>query len=119
MDRRTRNVFVIGLIVVIAASVGAAILLNASTAKPGGSASAPSVVGVIVGVRSEGLDRVTGFDLRTTDGSTLDFTVGDLENGAAFPPGHLVEHQATAQPVQVWFVIEGDTSVAIRIEDAP
>jgi len=57
--------------------------------------------------------------VRTQDGATIALTVGDLENGAAFPPGHLVEHQATAQPVRVWYVVEGQANVAIRIEDAP
>ena len=61
------------------------------------------MTGVIVGVDSEGLDQVRGFSLRTDDGVTLAFTIGALENGAAFPPGHLVEHQATAQPVRVWY----------------
>ncbi len=68
---------------------------------PGAPAGATGRDGVIVAVRSEGLDRVNGFDLRTIDQGTLAFTLGDLENGAEFPPGHLVEHQATAQPVRV------------------
>jgi len=119
VDPRTRNVFVIGLLVVIAVSIAAAILLSGTTADPDSSTNAPSVVGVIVGVQSEGLDRVRGFDLRTAEGATTAFIIGDLENGAAFPPGHLVEHQATAQSVRVWFVMEGEAKVAIRIEDAP
>lgn len=83
------------------------------------SANASSVIGVIVGVESEGLDRVRGFSVRTQDGSTVAFSLGTLENGVAFPPGHLVEHQATAQLVRIWYVTEGDAKVAIRIEDAP
>ena len=118
MDPRTRNVFVIGLFVLIAVS-GGAVLLSMATTDRQGSASAPSVVGVIVGVESEGIDRVRGFDLRTGDGATIAFTLGDLENGVTFPPGHLVEHQATAQAVRVWYVTEGEAKVAIRVEDAP
>lgn len=118
MDRRTRNVFVIGLLAVIAVTGGAAYLLSAA-GDPRGSANAPSVVGVIVGVQAEGLDQVRAFSLRTGAGATLAFTVGDLENGSTFPPGHLAEHQATAQPVRVWYETEGDVNVAIRIEDAP
>lgn len=120
MDRRTRNLFAVGLLAVIAATGLAAILLS-GTGKGTtiGSADAPSVVGVIVGVQSEGLDKVRGFSLRTQDGATLTFTIGILENGASFPPGHLVEHQATAQAVRVWYRIEGATKVAIRLEDAP
>jgi len=116
MDRRTRNLFLLALVVLIAATATAALLLNGTGSN--GSATAPSVVGVIVGVDSEGLDRVRGFALRTTDGLTESFSIGPLENGTAFPPGHLVEHQATAQPVRVWYRTEGSTMVAIRLEDA-
>ena len=56
--------------------------------------------------------------VRTTEQGTLTFVVGDLENGAAVPPGHLVEHQATAQPVRVWYRAEAGEKVAIRLEDA-
>lgn len=120
MDRRTRNLFVLVLVAVIAATGGAAILLSGTgVGGSAGSASSPSVVGVIVGVQSEGLDKVRGFSLRTRDGATFEFTIGGLENGVAFPPGHLVEHQATAQPVQIWYRTEGETKVAIRLEDAP
>jgi hypothetical protein len=120
MDRRTRNLFALALVLVIAATGGAAILLSSTGASViRGSADAPSVVGVIVGVDSEGLDKVRGFSLRSAEGTTTVFTIGTLENGVAFPPGHLVEHQATAQPVRVWYRTDGETMVAIRLEDAP
>jgi hypothetical protein len=108
---------VLALVLLLAASAGAALLLNGSATLR--SATAPSVDGVIVRVDSEGLDRVRGFTLRTGTGATEAFTIGTLENPTAFPPGHLVEHQATAQPVRVWYLIEGSTKVAIRLEDAP
>jgi len=117
MDRRTRNLFTLVLVLLVAATAGAAILLN-GPATPG-SATAPSVVGVIVGVESEGLDKVRGFTLRTGGGVTEAFMIGALENGTAFPPGHLVEHQATAQLVRVWYQVQGSAMVAIRLEDAP
>jgi hypothetical protein len=119
VDRRTRNVFVIGLVVLIAAVGGAAVLLGGSPSEPGGSANAPSVVGVIVGVDSESLVRVRAITLRTAGGVTEEFAIGDLENAAALPPGHLAEHQATGDPVKVWYQMEGDLKVAIRIDDAP
>ncbi len=119
MERRTRNLFALVLVVVIAVTGGAAILFGGnSVADPGGSANAPSVVGVIVGVQSEGLDKVRGFTLRTADGVSTPFAIGILENGAAFPPGHLVEHQATAQRIRVWYRTEGAVNIAIRLEDA-
>jgi len=119
VDGQTRRLFALVFVVALAATAFVAILLNGGTDGPDGSASGASVIGVVVGVQSEGLDRVRGLTVRTQDGATIAFTVGDLENGAAFPPGHLVEHQATAQPVRVWYVVEGQANVAIRIEDAP
>lgn len=119
MQRRTRNLFAFILVVVIAVTGGAAILLGGNAvADPGGSANAPSVVGVIVGVQSEGLDKVRGFALRTDDGASIAFAIRSLENGLEFPPGHLVEHQATAQRIRVWYRTEGEVKVAIRLEDA-
>ena len=119
MDRRTRNLFIVALLVVIGLTGAAAYLLGGTSIHdPDAPAGAQAAVGVIVGVRSEGLDRVSGFDLRTTDQGTLAFVLGDLDNGAEFPPGHLVEHQATAQPVRVWYRTEDGIRVAVRLEDA-
>jgi hypothetical protein len=115
MDRRTRNLFALALVAVIAVTGGASVLF--SSGGPGGNRQ--SVDGVIVAVDSAGLDQVRGFSLRTVGGETIDFAVGSLENGAEFPPGHLAEHQATAEPVRVSFVTEGETRVAVRIDDAP
>jgi hypothetical protein len=119
VDRRTRNLFVAALVVVIAVTGAAAVLLGGSAVRdPDAPAGAQAVVGVIVGVESEGLDKVGGFDLRTTDQGTITFVLGELDNGAEFPPGHLVEHQATAQPVRVWYRTEGGQRIAVRLEDA-
>lgn len=119
MDRGTRNLFALVLIAVIGVTGAAALLLGATgRPDPAAPSGATPVVGVIVGVQAQGLDRVTGFTLRTTDRGSLQFAIGDLENGAEFPPGHLVEHQATAQPVRVWYRTEGGVMVAIRLEDA-
>lgn len=119
VDRRTRNLFLAALVIVIALTGAAAFLLGGSAIRdPDAPAGAQAAVGVIVGVESAGLDKVTGFDLRTTDQGTLVFKLGDLDNGAEFPPGHLVEHQATAQPVRVWYRTEDGVRVAVRLEDA-
>jgi hypothetical protein len=119
VDRRSRNLFLVALVVVIGLTGAAAFLLGGTAVRgPDGPPGAQAAVGVIVGVDSEGLDRVTGFDLRTTDQGTLAFLLGDLDNGAVFPPGHLVEHQATAQPVRVWYRTEDGVRVAVRLEDA-
>ncbi len=119
MDRRSRNLFIAALVVVIGLTGAAAFLLGGTAVRdPDGPAGAQAAVGVIVAVRSEGLDKVSGFDLRTTDQGTLTFVLGELDNGAEFPPGHLVEHQATAQPVRVWYRTEDGVRVAVRLEDA-
>jgi hypothetical protein len=119
VDRRTRNLFALAFGVVIVVTAAAALLLGGSKADPGPPADARTVVGVIVGVDSAGLDKVNGFTLRTTDQGSIEFRIGVLENGAQFPPGHLVEHQASAQPVRVWYQTDGSARVAIRLEDAP
>jgi len=82
------------------------------------SVPASPVVGVVLKVDSAGLDKVSGFTLRTDAGQTLVLSIGVLENGAQFPPGHLAEHLATAAPVRVWFRDENGTLVVYRIEDA-
>jgi hypothetical protein len=76
-------------------------------------------VGVVVSVDSVSLTDVRGFSIRTPDGRTVEFRVGQLENGAQFPPGHLGEHQATAAPILVTYRNEEGERVAIRLEDAP
>jgi hypothetical protein len=120
VDRRTRILFLLVLVAVVAlAGVGAIVLGSTSLRDPDAPAGATSLDGVIIGVQAEGLDRVAGFTLRTADGASVAFVIGVLDNGAEFPPGHLVEHQATAQPVRVWYRVEGADKVAVRLEDAP
>ena len=117
MDSRTRNIFVGILVVVVGLTAAAAILLG-STGSPAPPSGAESVEGVILAVDSAGLTDIKGFDLRAPDGTSLTFSLERLENGATFPPGHLVEHQASASPVRVWYTSEGGILYAIRIEDA-
>ena len=119
MDGRTRYLFVVALVAVVILGLGSAILLSAGGS---GTATEPtdtqSIVGVVVGVDSAGLDKVSGFTLRTGAGESLEFDLRDLENGAQFPPGHLQEHQATGGPVRVWYRIANGVRLAIRLEDA-
>ncbi len=75
--------------------------------------------GVVVAVDAVSLTDVRGFTIRTADGRTVVFRVGRLENGAAFPPGHLAEHAATATQVVVTYRTEDGALVAVRIEDGP
>ncbi len=119
MDRRTRNLFAVVLVVVIAVTGGAALLLSdTSLLDPDGPPDTTRVEGVVVAVDSSGLAAVSGFTLRRPGGETLEFRLGELENGMDFPPGHLAEHQATAQPVVVYYRVEGNERFAVRLEDA-
>ena len=76
------------------------------------------IVGVVTDVESGGLNEVSSFDLRTDDGTSYTFEIGDLENAAEFPPGHLREHMATSSPVRVFFEVDGDRLLVTRLEDA-
>jgi hypothetical protein len=120
VDRRTRNVFALLLVVIVAVTGGAALLLSDTSipVDPEGSPPSTFVEGVVIAVDSDGLGDVRGFTLRRPGGETLDFLLGELENPTDFPPGHLAEHQATAAPVRVWYQMEGDGRFAVRIEDA-
>ena len=83
-------------------------------------AQAPSMeTGLVVAVDSSGLTDVRGFSIRTGDGRTIAFRIGVLENGAQFPPGHLLEHAATGVKVVVTYRQENGELVAIRLDDAP
>jgi hypothetical protein len=99
-----------------------------STAVPGspapsgsGSGSLASVAspveGIVVRIVATGLNEVQGFSILTLDGETIDFRMGPLVNAEQFPPGHLSEHQATSDPVRVYFEIDGGERVARRIDD--
>lgn len=100
---------------VAAITIASALWLNQPTNHP----ETGEVVGVVVAVDSEGLGQVRSFTLRLPGGEQQAFSLRALQNGTAFPPGHLAEHQATAAPVLVTYRVEGTERLAIRLEDAP
>ena len=121
MDRRTRNLFALTLVIVIALTGGLAILLGGGSTilAPTPPADAATIDGVVIAVDAKSLTDVRSFALRTTDGRVLTFGLTDLENGAQFAPGHLAEHQATAIPIRVWYR-DGPTMLeAVFLQDAP
>ena len=75
--------------------------------------------GLVTAVEASGLTNVRGFTIRTDDGRTVVFRIGVLENGAQFPPGHLLEHRATGVKIVVTYRPENGELVAVRLEDAP
>jgi hypothetical protein len=119
VDRRTRILFAALLIAVVLGTALAAFLLSdpSELDLPPGTESMTGVVVQVDG--SGGLGNVSGFVLRQPGGELAEFSLRELRNGTQFPPGHLAEHQATAEPVQVWFRMDGDERLALRLEDAP
>ncbi|MEA2622612.1 MAG: hypothetical protein QOH61_1522 [Chloroflexota bacterium] len=76
--------------------------------------------GIVVNVQSQSLTEIDAFELRTAEGQILTFAVGPITfDGGSFPPQHLREHQALAQPVLVTYRVEDGRNVAIKLEDAP
>jgi hypothetical protein len=118
VDRPTRTLFAVLLIGIVVVTALAAILIQ----EPSGPDLVPGteqMTGVVVAVDSSGLADVRGFVLRRPGGELVEFSLRALENGTQFPPGHLAEHQATAEPVRVVFRTEGAERLALRLEDAP
>jgi hypothetical protein len=118
VDRRTRNLFVLVLLLVVGFTGGAALILGGTGPAPEPSGGGSFMDGVVVGVDAQGLGDVRSFQLRRVDRVVVVFQLDRLANGDQFPPGHLAEHQATAQPVRVWYVMEGEQRFAVRLEDA-
>jgi len=120
VDRRTRTLFAALLAAIVIGTAVAAILLSETrTADPDAPAGTTDMTGVVVGVEGQGLGDVRGFTLRIAGGELIEFSLRAVENGTEFPPGHLAEHQATSEPIRVWFRTSGTERLAIRLEDAP
>ena len=75
--------------------------------------------GVVIAVEQTGLAEVTGFTLRTSDGRELRFDTTETRfDAAGFPPQHLQEHRALAEPVRVTYQPKDGTNRVIKLEDA-
>jgi hypothetical protein len=119
VDRRTRTLFALLFVgIVVVTALAAFLLSDTSLIDPDVPPGTEPMTGVVVAVDSAGLADVRGFTLRRPGGELVDFSLRALETGTEFAPGHLAEHQATAEPVRVWFRVEGDERLAIRLEDA-
>lgn len=76
--------------------------------------------GVVLDVQGTSLTKIDSFTLRTADGQLLTFTANEVTfDQQSFPPQHLREHQALAQPVRVTYRVEDSRNVAIKLQDAP
>ena len=89
---------------------------------PTGHGPAPTLAtatGVVIAVDGPSSAEVDTFTLRTTDGQTLDFTVGrlDLSNGG-LPAPHLREHLVSGIPITVTYDDQANDNVVQRYVDA-
>lgn len=82
------------------------------------SAAVPEspVEGLVIDIEETGPD-VRGFTIRSEDGDTWTFRIGELDNGDEFPPSHLHAHQDDDYPVLVTFHVEGGDLVATHLDD--
>lgn len=74
------------------------------------------LTGVVVEVESAGLGEVRGFTLRSEGRNYRVHLAKDVELG--FPPAHLNEHLATADPVRVELTRRNGKLFALSIADA-
>jgi hypothetical protein len=110
----SRRTIVVGAGLVIALVAAAAYVVAGA-----GQAPRQTETGVVIAVDATSLTNVKGFTIRTPDGRTVVFRLGQLENASQFAPGHLNEHVATAVPVLVTYRNENGQRVVVRLEDAP
>lgn len=76
--------------------------------------------GLVISVQSTGPAAVDGFTLRTPDGRLIDFSTRDtVFDRTGFPPEHLREHLALAQPVRVTYRSTDGRNDVVKLEDAP
>lgn len=119
MDTRTRRLFAILFVAIVVITGSAAILFSETgLIDPDRPADTVEMTGVVVGVDSRGLSDVRGFTLRRPGGELVEFGLRALQNATEFAPSHLAEHQAMADPVRVWWRMEGSERLAIKLEDA-
>jgi hypothetical protein len=96
------------------------VLVLAACSAPSASAQTHTVRGVLLDVESPGIQKVDSFTLRTDDGQELQFsTASDFNQGIAhlMTPGHMRQHMALADPVEVTYRDENGRHVALSATD--
>ncbi len=124
VPRGQRRVFLIALAFVAVLLVGFYVSSGRRRHAPAARRRTPGVRSPgrrrVVAVDSAGLGDVRGFTLRASGGGfRFAFVLGALENATEFSPSHLAEHQASSQPVRVWFRTADGIHTVYRLEDAP
>jgi hypothetical protein len=78
------------------------------------------VRGVLLSVESPSIQQVDGFTLRTDDGQELHFTTASNFNAGVshlMTPGHMRQHMALADPVEVTYRDDNGSLVAFSAVD--
>lgn len=76
--------------------------------------------GVLLDVESPNIQKVDSFTLRTDDGQELQFTTApNFNEGVAhlMTPGHMRQHMALGDPVEVSYTDNNGTLVALSAVD--
>ena len=84
------------------------------------AAQAPIARGVLLDFESPNIQKVDSFTLRTDAGQELHFvTAPDFNQGVShqMTPGHMRQHMALADPVEVTYRDDGGTLVAVSAVD--
>ena len=95
-------------------------LLLAACSAPPATAQTHTVRGVLLDVESPGIQKVDSFTLRSDDGQELHFsTAPDFNQGVAhlMTPGHMRQHMALGDPVEVTYRDENGQHVALSAVD--
>ena len=99
----------------------AAIVLSAcGVASPPSAAQTHTVRGVLLDVEAPSIQKVDSFTLRTDDGQELHFvTAPNFNEGVThlMTPGHMRQHMALADPVEVTYRNDNGTLVALTAVD--
>ncbi len=90
------------------------------TCAPAAAGPTQTVHGVLLDVEAPSIDKVNSFTLRTDDGQELHFvTAQNFNQGVAhlMTPGHMRQHMALADPVEVTYRDDNGTLVALTAVD--
>jgi hypothetical protein len=88
--------------------------------QPAAPAGAQTVRGVLLDVESPNIQKVDSFTLRTDDGQELHFTTAPNFNEGVthlMTPGHMRQHMALGDPVEVSYRNDNGTLVALSAVD--
>jgi hypothetical protein len=99
------------------------LLLLACSAPTAATATPPSALtarGVLLDVEAPSIQKVDSFTLRTDDGQEMHFVTApnfNLGVGHLMTPGHMRQHMALADPVEVTYQDDNGTLVALTAVD--